>query len=27
VDDPEDGAEADHVIDRLADLSVVLGLA
>ena len=27
VDDPEDGAEADHAIDRLADLSVVLGLA
>ena len=27
VDDPADGAEADHVIDRLADLSVVLGLA
>ena len=27
VDDPEDGAEADNVIDRLADLSVVLGLA
>ncbi len=27
VDDPEDGAEADHVIDRLADLSGVLGLA
>ncbi len=27
VDDPEDGAEADHVIDRLADLPQVLGLA
>jgi HAD superfamily hydrolase (TIGR01549 family) len=27
VDDPEDGAEADHVIDRLADLLRVLGLA
>ncbi len=27
VDDPEDGAEADHVIDRLADLRRVLGLA
>ncbi len=27
VDDPEDGAEADHVIDRLADLPRVLGLA
>jgi len=27
VDDPEDGAEADHVIDRLANLSGVLGLA
>jgi putative hydrolase of the HAD superfamily len=26
VDDPEDGTEADHVIDRLADLSRVLGL-
>lgn len=25
VDDPEDGAEADHVIDRLADLPRVLG--
>ena len=27
VDDPEDGTEADHVIDRLADLPRVLGLA
>ena len=26
VDDPEDGTEADHVIDRLADLPRVLGL-
>jgi putative hydrolase of the HAD superfamily len=26
VDDPEDGTEAEHVIDRLADLPQVLGL-